>query len=95
MGKDASQSTPCAIRIGVVRLPFISNYTDFDPFERDPGIDLVYFDRPAQIFGFDAVLIPGSKNTIEDLAATRRAEEGCPAALLLPFPLRVGLAERR
>jgi adenosylcobyric acid synthase len=62
----------CAIRIGVVRLPFISNYTDFDPFERDPRIDLVYFDSPADIFGFDAVLIPGSKNTIEDLAAMRK-----------------------
>jgi adenosylcobyric acid synthase len=58
-----------SIRIGIVRLPFISNYTDFDPFERDPRVDLVYFDRPAQVFEFDAVLIPGSKNTIEDLAA--------------------------
>ena len=53
-------------------MPFISNYTDFDPFERDPRIDLVYFDRPAQIFEFDAVIIPGSKNTIEDLAAMRK-----------------------
>jgi len=61
-----------AIRVGVVRLPFISNYTDFDPFERDPRIDLVYFDSPTEIFGFDAVLIPGSKNTIEDLAAMRK-----------------------
>jgi adenosylcobyric acid synthase len=72
MGRAEPQKAPCAIRIGVVRLPFISNYTDFDPFERDPRIDLVYFDRPAQIFGFDAVIIPGSKNTIEDLAAMRR-----------------------
>ncbi len=61
------------IRIGIVRLPFISNYTDFDPFERDPNVELVYFDRPAQIFGFDAVIIPGSKNTIEDLAAMRKS----------------------
>jgi adenosylcobyric acid synthase len=62
-----------AIRIGVVRLPFISNYTDFDPFERDPRVELVYFGSPARIFEFDAVLIPGSKNTIEDLAAMRRS----------------------
>jgi len=64
---------PGLIRIGVVRLPFISNYTDFDPFEMDPKVELVYFDRPAQIFGFDAVIIPGSKNTIEDLAAMRKS----------------------
>ena len=61
------------VRLGVVRLPFISNYTDFDPFEMDPSVELVYFDRPAQIFGFDAVIIPGSKNTIEDLAAMRKS----------------------
>jgi adenosylcobyric acid synthase len=58
-----------AIRIGVVRLPFISNYTDFDVFEQDPAVRLLYFDKPAEIFDFDAVILPGSKNTIEDLAA--------------------------
>jgi adenosylcobyric acid synthase len=68
-----------SIRIGVVRLPFISNYTDFDPFETDPNVELVYFDRPARIFGFDAVIIPGSKNTIEDLAALK--ESGMADAL--------------
>ena len=73
MSGVGAKSAPWAVRIGVVRLPFISNYTDFDPFARDPGVELVYFDRPAQIFGFDAVIIPGSKNTIEDLAAMRKS----------------------
>lgn len=57
------------LRIGVVRLPFVSNYTDFDCFEQEPGVRLAYFDKPARIFDFDAIIIPGSKNTIEDLAA--------------------------
>jgi adenosylcobyric acid synthase len=60
------------LAVGVVRLPFISNYTDFDCFEQEPGVDLVYFDRPDQVFHFDAVILPGSKNTIEDLAFLRR-----------------------
>jgi len=76
LGKRMTGQGPAAgqglIRIGVVRLPFISNYTDFDPFEMDPNVELVYFDRPAHIFGFDAVIIPGSKNTIEDLAAIQK-----------------------
>ncbi len=55
------------LRIGVVRLPFISNYTDFDCFEHEPSVELVYFDAPSQVFGFDAVILPGSKNTLEDL----------------------------
>lgn len=61
-----------ALMVGVVRLPFISNYTDFDCFEQEPGVELVYFDRPEQVFKFDAVIIPGSKNTIEDLALLQK-----------------------
>jgi adenosylcobyric acid synthase len=59
--------------IGVVRLPFVSNYTDFDCFEQDPNVELVYFDRADSVFQFDAVIIPGSKNTIEDLDALQRS----------------------
>lgn len=59
--------------IGVVRLPFISNYTDFDCFEQESDVELVYFDRPAEVFGFDAVILPGSKNTLDDLAFLRRS----------------------
>ena len=72
MAAPLGGAVPGAVRIGIVRLPFISNYTDFDPFEGDPKVELVYFERPAEIFGFDAVIIPGSKNTIEDLDALRK-----------------------
>lgn len=61
------------VAVGVVRLPFISNYTDFDCFEQESAVDLIYFDRPAEIFQFDAVIIPGSKNTLDDLAFLRRS----------------------
>ena len=62
-----------ALKIGVVRLPFISNYTDFDCFEQEPAaVELRYFDRPDQVFQFDAVILPGSKNTLEDLAFLQR-----------------------
>lgn len=57
-----------SLAIGVVRLPFVSNYTDFDCFEQESGVDLTYFDRPEMVFQFDAVILPGSKNTLEDLA---------------------------
>lgn len=68
MGRSDDPSSQNAIRIGVVRLPFISNYTDFDVFEQDPAVRLVYFAKPSEVFEFDAVILPGSKNTIEDLA---------------------------
>ncbi len=60
------------LHIGVVRLPFISNYTDFDCFEQESGVELVYFDAPRRIFDFDAVILPGSKNTLEDLDHLKR-----------------------
>lgn len=60
------------LSVGVVRLPFVSNYTDFDCFEQEPGVDLVYFDHPGEVFLFDAVIIPGSKNTLEDLEFLRK-----------------------
>lgn len=61
------------LRIGVVRLPFVSNYTDFQCLEQDPRVHLVYFDKPAEVFRCDAVIVPGSKNTIEDMLALERS----------------------
>jgi adenosylcobyric acid synthase len=61
-----------AVPIGVVRLPFISNYTDFECFEQEPGVQLLYFDRPETVFRCAAVIVPGSKNTLDDLAFLQR-----------------------
>lgn len=72
MEKTAPESGDSRISIGVVRLPFISNYTDFDCFEQEPAVELVYFDRPEVTFRFDAVILPGSKNTLDDLEFLRR-----------------------
>ncbi|MCX5840896.1 MAG: cobyric acid synthase, partial [Deltaproteobacteria bacterium] len=50
------------INIGVIRLPHISNFTDFNPFERDESINLHYLARPRLLYGYDAVFVPGTKN---------------------------------
>ena len=55
------------VRIGVVRLPRISNYTDFEPLEREPDVILTYVDAPGHLEGLDLLIIPGSKSTIPDL----------------------------
>jgi adenosylcobyric acid synthase len=55
------------VRIGVVRLPHISNYTDFDSLEQEPAVHLTYCNAPEQIFDLDLVILPGSKNTLNDL----------------------------
>ncbi len=53
--------------IAVVRLPHISNFTDFDPLLDLKGLDVVFMERPRDISYFKAVILPGSKNTRWDL----------------------------
>ena len=55
------------IRIVVVRLRYISNFTDFDPLAQEPDVDLLYSNNPSDIENADMVIIPGSKNTVKDL----------------------------
>lgn len=54
------------IKIAVIRLPRISNFSDFDPLLND-GIDVRYTSEPEELKFADAIIIPGTKNTIEDL----------------------------
>jgi adenosylcobyric acid synthase len=61
------------IKIVVVRLRYISNFTDFDPFLYEPDVDLVYSLRDADIEHADLVIIPGSKNTVQDLMFLRES----------------------
>jgi adenosylcobyric acid synthase len=70
--KKGAQSSDAAIRIAVVRLSYISNFTDFDPFELEPGVEVLYTDNPGEIENADLVIIPGSKNTVEDLLLLRQ-----------------------
>jgi adenosylcobyric acid synthase len=62
--KERSQEQ---VRIGIIRLPHISNYTDFDSLEQEPSVDLTYFTAPEQVFEMDLIVLPGSKNTLNDL----------------------------
>ncbi|ACK72024.1 cobyric acid synthase CobQ [Gloeothece citriformis PCC 7424] len=57
------------ININVIRLPRISNFTDFDALESEPTVSLNYLDLSQELGYPDAVIIPGSKTTIQDLSA--------------------------
>ncbi|MBI5101063.1 MAG: cobyric acid synthase [Nitrospirae bacterium] len=59
------------IRIVIVRLKYISNFTDFDPLGHEPDVELVYSINPSDIENADMVIIPGSKNTVKDLLLLR------------------------
>lgn len=53
--------------IGVIRIPHISNFTDFDPLTAIEGLNLYFIERPQDLTPFSAVILPGSKNTRFDL----------------------------
>ncbi len=55
------------VTIGVIRLPHISNYTDFDPLEHEPGVSVQYLDHHRDLKSLDVLILPGTKNTIADL----------------------------
>ncbi|MBE7414602.1 MAG: cobyric acid synthase [Deltaproteobacteria bacterium] len=55
------------LKIAVVKLPRLSNFTDFDPFRGDPGIELSFISSPREMAGAGLVIIPGTKSTIADL----------------------------
>ncbi|MCP4403817.1 MAG: cobyric acid synthase, partial [bacterium] len=62
-----NRHTGGAIDICVVKLPRMSNFTDFDAFRFDDDVTVRYAFSSAEIRGTDLLVIPGSKNTIEDL----------------------------
>jgi adenosylcobyric acid synthase len=55
------------LRIAVVRLPFISNFTDLDALADEPDVDVCYATTPDELAGAAAVVLPGTKSTIADL----------------------------
>jgi len=53
--------------VAVINLPHISNFTDFDPLEDEPDVQLRYINKGSKLGRPDLIIIPGSKNTIHDL----------------------------
>jgi len=68
-GDDDGVPEGDAVTVAVPRLPRISNVTDLDPLCRVPGVRVAYVPPEATLADADAVVLPGSKNTVDDLGA--------------------------
>lgn len=55
------------LKIGVIALPYISNFTDFDALIAEESIALGFLTEPKDVEKADIIIIPGSKQTIADL----------------------------
>ena len=61
------ESSEETVNIAVIRLPFISNYTDFAIFENIEGVNLYYVEDAESLDRADLIILPGTKNTLSDL----------------------------
>ncbi|MEP6959173.1 MAG: cobyric acid synthase [Nitrospirota bacterium] len=61
------QFKPDLINVAVVLLPRMSNFTDFNALAAETDVALRFSVLPEDLRGADVVIIPGSKNTLEDL----------------------------
>ncbi|MEH7111212.1 cobyric acid synthase [Neobacillus niacini] len=57
--------------IAVLHLPFISNYTDFEPFLYEEDVSIRWVKHSSELGNPDAVIIPGTKSTLHDLNTLR------------------------
>ena len=73
------ESTRKMVDIAVIRLPRISNFTDFNPFARYANVSLRYVDKVNDLYQPDMILLPGTKSTIADLKWLRQC--GLEAAI--------------
>lgn len=55
------------IKVGVIKLPHISNFTDFEPLVSDEQIELCFISSPSEISSCQVIIIPGSKRVIDDI----------------------------
>lgn len=77
---EHSASVERRLRIAVVALPSFSNFTDFDALAAEPAVSLGFARTTEQLWHADVVILPGSKQTVEDLLWLR--ERGLDGAVL-------------
>lgn len=69
-----------AVEIALIDLPHISNFTDFDALRGEPDVHLRIVRAPGELGEPDAIILPGSKNVLEDLTSLRAS--GLEAAIV-------------
>jgi adenosylcobyric acid synthase len=65
--EDTARTGTAEIEVAVIYLPRISNFTDFDPLALEPGVRVRYVKAGDALGEPDLIIIPGTKNTTEDL----------------------------
>jgi len=67
-GEAKDEKASEVINIAVIHLPRLSNSTDFEPLQQETGVDVRYISTVDELGEPDAIILPGTKSTIADLA---------------------------
>ena len=79
-GEAGEEKTPPAVRIAVIRFPRLSNFTDFQVLSILDDVEVSYVSSVKELGEPDLAILPGTKNTMEDLLWLRQS--GLEAAVL-------------
>lgn len=92
---DQAAKPLTTVDIAVIRLPYISNYTDFAPLENTAGVSVRYVSDVSSLGNPDLIILPGTKNTLGDLHWLREsglADRICElAGTVRSFPRIMGI----
>jgi len=67
LDKKSTELAHDKVNVAVVKLRYMSNFTDFDALEHNKNVNLFYAENPNQLNDANVIILPGSKNTISDL----------------------------
>lgn len=73
LDNKSNQAVSGKINVAVMLLRHMSNFTDFDVFDRIPSVQLFYTANELELANADIIIIPGSKNTISDMLQLRNS----------------------
>jgi adenosylcobyric acid synthase len=65
--KNPQSGSARALRIGVIALPHMANFTDFDALALEPSVSLAFVERLEETAAADLIILPGTKQTLDDL----------------------------
>jgi adenosylcobyric acid synthase len=65
--KNSETGSARELRIGVIALPHMANFTDFHALSMEPSVSLAFLERPEEMSSADLLILPGSKQTLDDL----------------------------
>ena len=74
VSKDERRNQARTLRVAVIAFPSLSNFTDFDALRAEPSVSLRFCRNAMELIGADVVILPGSKQTVDDLLWMRRQQ---------------------